>query len=196
MDIFAELLVSINSSQKWKQLCGGDSMQYFYLLPGCVPVITRWSVTETVFSHLHHRDSGRASCNFAEGRALGPSTCKRVCHAAVVLFAHVLKAESGTVLVPSRPRMLSPRACRGPRWGVTGEPSLWEKAGLRLRPQAQPLAEGLREGAGVGAEDPVVSWDGVQPSKIYPHCSSIRVPLHLRFVLRAALCKDAPFEGL
>lgn len=40
---------------------------------------------------------------------------------------------------------------------MTGEPSLWEKAGLRLRPQAQPLAEGLWEGAGVGAEDPVVS---------------------------------------
>ena len=40
---------------------------------------------------------------------------------------------------------------------MTGEPSLWEKAALRLRPQAQPLAEGLREGAGVGAEDPVVS---------------------------------------
>lgn len=40
---------------------------------------------------------------------------------------------------------------------MTGEPSLWEKAGLRLRPQAQPLGEGLQEGAGAEAEDPEVS---------------------------------------
>ena len=79
-----------------------------YFLLGCMPVITRWSIIETIFSDLYHQDSGRASCNFAEGRALGPSTCWRVCHAAIVLFAHVLKVDSGTALLPSHPRTLSP----------------------------------------------------------------------------------------